>query len=113
VEESDAKEAELIMRFALFKEVPKRQRRKKRKLNHGGAMRKGSAGSDSDNDDDGSDDDGDASGDEDEVPERMSMPPAAAPAAPQDPIWGAESQDVDMAADEPLPDLSEAEKKRR
>ncbi|KAK7468574.1 MCM DNA helicase complex subunit [Stygiomarasmius scandens] len=113
VEESDAKEAELIMRFALFKEVPKRQRRKKRKLNHGGAMRKGSAGSDSDDDDDDDDDDGDASGDEDEVPERMSMPPAAAPAAPQDPIWGAESQDVDMAADEPLPNLSEAEKKRR
>ncbi|KAF5375181.1 hypothetical protein D9758_000036 [Tetrapyrgos nigripes] len=116
VEESDAKEAELIMRFALFKEVPKRQRRKKRKLNTGGAMRRGSVDGDSDDDDDGSGDEGDASGDEDEVPERMSMPPAAAPAAgaaTQDPIWGAESQDVDMAADEPANEPSEAMKARR
>uniref|UniRef100_A0A8H8CE24 DNA replication licensing factor MCM3 n=1 Tax=Psilocybe cubensis TaxID=181762 RepID=A0A8H8CE24_PSICU len=43
VEQWDAKQAEEIMRFALFREVPKRQRRKKRKLNNGAAALKGSA----------------------------------------------------------------------
>lgn len=91
------------MRFALFKEVPKRQRRKKRKLNDGGAARRGS--------EDGSDEetDGADSGEETEGAERMSMPPApatrakaAAPKPPtQDPIWGDESQDVDMIVDQP------------
>ena len=72
-------------------------------------------GSDSsDDDEDGSGDEGDASGD-DEVPERMSMPPAAAPAAQatQDPIWDAESQDVDMVADESAAQPSVEVKKRR
>ncbi|OCH88618.1 ATP dependent DNA helicase [Obba rivulosa] len=40
VEQRDAMAAEELLRFALFKEVLKRQRRKKRKLNHGGASRK-------------------------------------------------------------------------
>lgn len=100
VEEEDAQQAELIMRFALFKEVPKRVRRKKRKLNDGGAVRKGE-------DAEGSDDDSDGSEDEmNPQVERMTMPPAGpataqARAAPQnevalDPIWGNESQDVQM-----------------
>lgn len=87
------------MRFALFKEVPRRQRRKKRKLNDGGASRK---------DREGSDEDTDASGDEfDPVTERMSMPPAAPidpPAIQHDPIWGNVSQDsqnVQMEINQP------------
>ena len=35
VEERDARVAEETMRFALFKDVPKLERRKRRKLNHG------------------------------------------------------------------------------
>ncbi|KAJ7770912.1 MCM2/3/5 family-domain-containing protein [Mycena maculata] len=105
VEEVDAMEAEVIMRFALFKEVPKRERRKKRKLNTGGASR-----------DDG-ESEGEDSDDEPPTPVRMSMPPQAkakgtptpepgpvpAPpaAATQDPIWGEDSQDVTMDVDEP------------
>jgi DNA replication licensing factor MCM3 len=107
VEEVDAKQAEEIMRFALFKEVPRRQRRKKRKLNDGGAARKGE-------DADGSDDDSNGSGDELDTPvERMSMPPAADGAAQtrsprrnqvaQDPVWGDESQDVQMEVEQPPP----------
>lgn len=100
MELSDAQAAETIMRFALFKEVPKRQRRKRRKLNSGNAN-KGQG-------DDGSQESGDETEDEDEdgdlnpIPERMSMPPGQKPvAAPakqgtQDPIWGDESQDVQM-----------------
>ena len=85
------------MRFALFREVPKRQRRKKRKLNNGAAVRKGSDGSD----------DGDSDSD-DEPPstERMTSPidttsrsTAVVPPA-QDPIWGDESQDVTMTLDD-------------
>jgi DNA replication licensing factor MCM3 len=107
VEESDAREAEVIMRFALFKEVPKRERRKKRKLNTGGVSRE-------------DDSEGEEESDEEPAtPARMSMPPQAqtkdkgtptpepAPApvphaaATQDPIWGDESQDVTMDVDEP------------
>lgn len=93
------------MRFALFKEVPKRERRKKRKLNTGGASRE-------DGETEGEDSD-----DEPATPARMSMPPVkgkgtptpepdaahAAPhaAATQDPIWGEDSQDVTMDIDEP------------
>lgn len=91
------------MRFALFREVPKRQRRKKRKLNSGAAARKGS------DDGDGSDDGESESDDDDDEPasaDRMATPKpatrsAAAPARPpEDPIWGDESQDVQMAADD-------------
>jgi DNA replication licensing factor MCM3 len=106
VEERDASAAEDILRYALFKEVVKRQRRKKRKLNHGGASARG------EDDGEGSDEDeNDENSDEEEVPpERMSarapvpVPAAVAKAkagtaaadgsgAPrgisQDPIWGA------------------------
>lgn len=92
------------MRFALFKEVPKRRHRKKRKLNTGGAARKGSEGPD------GSDDesDGDDSGDEADAAQRMSSPPAPAakkpaPAPARDPIWGDESQDANMQVDAQAP----------
>ena len=62
------------MRFALFKEVPKRRRRKKRKLNTGGAQGgKGDAGSD--------ESDEDESSDENEAPERMSAPASPAKTA--------------------------------
>lgn len=103
VEEVDARQAEEIMRFALFKEVPKRQRRKKRKLNDGGAARKGEEGE--------SDDDSDGSGDDLNPPvDRMAVPPAGAAVttrpplqqeAAVDPIWGDESQDVQMEAEQP------------
>lgn len=91
------------MRFALFKEVPKRQRRKKRKLNSGAARN----GDKSDESNDESDDEG---------PERMNMPPSATPVGaavktrsksvpvnqqPQDPIWGDESQDTQMEVEQP------------
>ncbi|KAG5650283.1 MCM DNA helicase complex subunit [Sphagnurus paluster] len=97
VEEVDAQQAEEIMRFALFKEVPKRQRRKKRKLNDGAAARKGEGGG-------GTDDDTDGSDEEMETPvERMSVPTTNASAKlshrnqpVQDPVWGDESQDVTM-----------------
>ena len=91
------------MRFALFKEVPRRQRRKKRKLNDGGAARKGEDGEGSD--------DTDGSGDELDAPiERMSMPPAVVQGKSpgrdkvvHDPIWGDESQDVQMEVEQPPP----------
>ena len=88
VERADAVEAENILRFALFREVPKRQRRKKRKLNDGNAVRRG----------DGSGSDESDSNDEAEQQnERMSMPPQApGNSESQDPIWGEDSQDVQM-----------------
>lgn len=91
VERVDAKQAEEIMRFALFREVPKRQRWKKRKLNSGAAVRK-----------DGSDDDGE-SDDSDEEPapvERMTSPVATPVYAPEDPMLEDESQDVTMSVDD-------------
>ncbi|EAU93216.1 ATP dependent DNA helicase [Coprinopsis cinerea okayama7 len=102
VEERDAIKAEEIMRFALFRQVPKRQRRKKRKLNHGGVRKR------TDGDAEGSSDEGESeSEDENEnVDQRMSMPPAASGAGaaksppPQDPIWGDETQDVTMHEEE-------------
>ena len=96
VERVDARQAEEIMRFALFREVPKRQRRKKRKLNNGVAVRKGSDGSD----DDGESDDSD---DEPAPAERMTSPVAttAAPVPPSDdPFREDESQDVTMTVDD-------------
>ena len=115
VEEKDASAAEDILRYALFKDVVKRQRRKKRKLNHGGASaRDGEEGSD--------DEEGENSEEEEDVPpERMTAPVPAATAAKkiaakeamgrergisQDPIWGAaassaetQSEDVQMQMD--------------
>jgi len=99
VERANARQAEEIMRFALFREVPKRQRRKKRKLNNGIAVRKGSDGSD--------DDDSEESEDEAPSAERITSPVAptsrstAAPVPPpEDPIWGDESQDIPMTVDD-------------
>lgn len=96
MQESDAKQAEEIMRFALFKEVLKRQRRKKRKLNNGEtAEGKGGDGSEDETEGD--------SGDEPEAPARMSVPlTKAVPEQPsQDPIWGDDSQDLQMEVVQP------------
>ncbi|PPQ62751.1 hypothetical protein CVT24_000445 [Panaeolus cyanescens] len=98
VERGDAEKAEEIMRFALFKEVPKRQRRKKRKLNNGAAVRKGSDASEGE--------ESDESDEEEAAPaERMSSPavPAKSPASADpihDPVWGEQSQDVNMSVEE-------------
>jgi len=87
------------MRFALYKEVLKRQRKKKRKLNGGAPGARG--------DDDGEseeDTDGEADEDEIDVPRRMSIPPAKdkhIQQPSQDPIWGDDSQDVQMDMDQP------------
>lgn len=48
VDQEDADAAEQIMRFALFKEVLKPQRRKRRRLNHGEAERDGEHSDESD-----------------------------------------------------------------
>ncbi|KAL0950726.1 hypothetical protein HGRIS_007502 [Hohenbuehelia grisea] len=110
VELSDAKEAEAIMRFALFKEVPKRQRRKRRKLNDGRRVGKGrtdgseTEGTDEEEDEEDEDEEAQTDG---ALSLRMSMPPSPAKgkgksrtpeARAQDPIWGDESQDVEMEA---------------
>lgn len=92
------------MRFALFREVPKRQRRKKRKLNNGPAAQRGS-------DAEGSDEESEISGDEHGADaaaaavERLRIVPGVeAPSVPaaqrsEDPIWGDDSQDVNMDVD--------------
>ncbi|KAF9452593.1 MCM-domain-containing protein [Macrolepiota fuliginosa MF-IS2] len=103
VEEKDARQAEEIMRFALFKEVPKRQRRKKRKLTNGVSARKGEEDAEGSSEEESDDEE---NGDETEE-QRMSTPPAA-PAPPkdqtQDPIWGEDSQDVEMSVEpQPVP----------
>jgi DNA replication licensing factor MCM3 len=89
------------MRFALFREVPKRQRRKKRKLNSGAAVHKGSDESDEEDDDEEGDEE-----QEPTPPDRMSTPgrTSRAPTVqPQDPIWGDDSQDISMAVDKLAP----------
>ncbi|PSR80709.1 hypothetical protein PHLCEN_2v6625 [Hermanssonia centrifuga] len=97
VMEQDAMQAEAILRFALYKEVLKRSRRKKRKLN------RGTAAEDDDEEEDGSDE-------EEEVEEaaaRMEGPQPAKekavsdPVPAPDPVWGDGSQDVDMDAAPP------------
>ncbi|KAF8971446.1 ATP dependent DNA helicase [Flammula alnicola] len=110
VERADARQAEEIMRFALFREVPKRQRRKKRKLNNGAAVRKGSAaGSDDDGETDDSDDEQPASADRMTTPTKPTSRSAAPPTRPpEDPIWGDDSQDVQMAEDYLPPPPTEA-----
>ncbi|KAK2462004.1 hypothetical protein APHAL10511_006467 [Amanita phalloides] len=91
VERTDAVEAENILRFALFREVQKRQRRKKRKLNDGHAVRRGE-GSGSD------ESESEESGNEEQQNGRMSMPPQVVRnAESHDPIWGEDSQDVQMS----------------
>jgi len=88
-------EAEDILRFALYKEVLKRQRRKKRKLNHGKAVEGDEEGS---GDETAAEDDED---DEETQPTRMEQQEKGKtkdiPQAQQDPVWGDGSQDVEMA----------------
>lgn len=87
------------MRFALFRQVPKRQRRKKRKLNHGGIRKKVDDAEGSDDDDET-----DTEDEEEAAAERMSVPPASRGSPqqelPEDPVWGADTQDVTMVDDE-------------
>lgn len=88
VEERDAEAAEEILRFALFKEVLKVAKKKKRKLNDGKAEGEGS-----DEDDDSSDEDGEEGGGKGEKKstrgKRMEMPSTqgspAPPSAPPTP----------------------------
>jgi DNA replication licensing factor MCM3 len=101
VESDDARAAEEIMRYALYKEVAKRQKKKKRKLNRAGAA----GDKDEDDSQDSSDEDENDQGEDEqpEVPERMSMPPQAPankqPASnqsSQDTLWNDSSQDLAM-----------------
>jgi len=76
VQEKDARAAEALLRFALFKEVAKRTRKnKKRRLNTGAGARLG-GGHDSDEEE--SEEEGE-SDEEEEEPKRMSMPPGKEP----------------------------------
>ena len=78
VQERDAKAAEVLLRFALFKEVAKRTRRnKKRRLNAGGSARLG-GGHDSDEEESEEEEESD---EEEEEPKRMSMPSGKEPGA--------------------------------
>ncbi|KZP32292.1 ATP dependent DNA helicase [Athelia psychrophila] len=93
----DAMAAEEIMRFALYKEVLKRQKKKKR-TGPNGTRGAGEDASD--------DDEEEATDEEGEVAQRMEVPSAkAVPKASQDPVWQDDSQDVqmDMAPDAPVP----------
>lgn len=95
IEGQDARRAEEIMRFALFKEVPKRQRRKKRKMVNGtvNGTRKGDEEDAEGSSEDESD--GEEDGDEGEQ-QRMTTPAVVQTNQTQDPIWGEDSQDVQM-----------------
>ena len=78
VQERDARAAEALLRFALFKEVAKRSKRnKKRRLNTGGSARLG-GGHDSE---EGESEEEEESDEEEEEPKRMSMPPVKGPGA--------------------------------
>ncbi|KAI0803118.1 ATP dependent DNA helicase [Irpex lacteus] len=104
VTESDAMEAEAILRFALYKEVLKRQRRKKRRLNAGGAA---GARTGEDSDEESEDDEDEA---EEQPAARMQTPQEQAQAqqpakgkdidqaTQPDPAW---DQDVDMDGAQP------------
>lgn len=91
VQAKDAQVAEEILRFALFKEVVKREKRKKRKLNTGAAAAAG-------DDTEGEDEDAEGSDEEEEEapPQRMPDKPRQAP-APQAPVAGPSTQDAEMA----------------
>lgn len=87
--------AEELLRFALFKEVPKRQRRTKRKLNNGVAKQSKEG--------EGSDESGDEEDEEEpQSPARMEMPiqdkgkTVADNQQNQDPARGEDSQDIRM-----------------
>ena len=87
-------EAEAILRFALYKEVLKRkQRRKKRKLNHGGAA--GRRGADEEGE--GEESDSEEEEEEEEQPERMEMPkPVKQKVEEVELDWDSQTQDVEM-----------------
>lgn len=105
VEQDDARVAEEIMRYALYKEVAKRrrQKRKKRKLNHGGATAgKGEDGSQDSSDEEDSDNDDDED-EQPEVPERLHVPQEQSndgtlrpQTESQNSLWKDDSQDVSM-----------------
>ncbi|KAI0032481.1 ATP dependent DNA helicase [Vararia minispora EC-137] len=104
VEVKDAEQAEQILRFALFKEVIRRERRKKRK--HRGGAARGEDEEDEDEDEDGSGEE-----DEEEMPERMGMPQQVKKQSPQpaqrehDPVWGdSQTQGDDMDVEPPASD---------
>jgi DNA replication licensing factor MCM3 len=118
VDERDAMAAEEILRFALFKEVLKPERRKKRKLNTGKSKR--SDGSDSDDSDDEDEIDGelaDADGEDDgdivngrtetrderaaARSKRMVTPRESVPRSVQD-------ADMDMEAEEAMREMESA-----
>jgi DNA replication licensing factor MCM3 len=104
VQEIDTTAAKEILKYALFREVPKRKRRKKR--NAGGGDRKGEGESEEETEGDG---EGEETGEESEGPRRMSMPPATPPQGKPTPKKGApptlghqsqESQDQEMDVDD-------------
>ncbi|EIN13384.1 MCM-domain-containing protein [Punctularia strigosozonata HHB-11173 SS5] len=102
VQQQDAEAAEEILRFALYKEVLKRQRHKKRKLNAGAAVP---------HEGEEEDETAEEESDEDEPAgsQRMPMPAevqqekaktiTGADDARDDPIWGDHARDVDMDVD--------------
>jgi len=106
VEQDDARVAEEIMRYALYKEVAKRQRqkRKKRKLNHGGGTAgKGEDGSQDSSEEEDSDDNDDGDDEQPETTERANMPQKQpnngqppAQSESQNSLWQDDSQDVRM-----------------
>ena len=103
----DALVAESILRFALFKEVLRRKRHKKRKLNNGAVQTLGEGSGDEDGDGDESSSD---ESEEEEEPKRMATPkakgksptpvPAKKPAVPQPDADGdVEMEDGDGAGE--------------
>ena len=82
------------MRFALFKEVPKRQRRKKRKMVIG--VRKGG---EEDADGSSEDESDDIEGGDEREQQRVIIPAVGQTNQTQDPIWGENGQDVQMDVD--------------
>ena len=71
MQRQDARVAEEILRFALFKEVLRRKRHKKRKLNNGAVQTLGEGSGDEDGDESSSDE-----SEEEEEPKRMATPKA-------------------------------------
>ncbi|KAF9821811.1 hypothetical protein IEO21_00241 [Rhodonia placenta] len=106
VMEQDAMVAEELLRFALYREVLKRKRRTKRRLNNGKSARRGSNDGEESSGDEDDDEDDDETGPQ--SPSRMEEPQQAKgkeKAAPDhqnaDPVWGEDSQDIQMQ--EPAP----------
>ncbi|KAH8835944.1 ATP dependent DNA helicase [Flagelloscypha sp. PMI_526] len=106
VEESDALLAEEIIRFALFKEIPKRERRKRRKLNDGKAVKRGE---DTDAEGDTDDEDGDDSDEEMQPNRPQRMGGREKSKQPEDPVWGdsqTQTLDGDVDMDDTQPQAS-------